>query len=347
MDYNGINAKIKTMQGKLLGPTEYDALSHLGSVGELGLKLKTHPIYQRSLLGLDEIRRQPIEQKVVLSLHEDFQKLIAFIWDHKVRMFLRAYFQKNDIYIIKSLLCMATDERSYHYSLPELADLLRGHPNIDVKRLTESKSTNAFIQNLLGSVFHQPLADAYSEDIPLAALEARLDLYYYKQLWQAAKKYLDKANFAIARHLVGTEADMRNIMWMYRLKTFYDVPVQQIRSFIIPVYYRLRARQLIQMSEIRNTDELKTFIANTCYGKYFPSLGSNEPEIEKDFYRAMLREHRVAERRDARSLAVAMRFIFLKELEIQNVISLAEGLRYGLQPAGIMEYLIVRRDESV
>lgn len=350
MDYSGINAKIKAMIGTLLKNDEYEMLCNLKSVEELGLKLREFPEYKKEVdsIGSSELSRMPIEQKIILSLYDDYARIYSFIGNFNTRKFLDGYFLKNEIHIIKLLLCMVYDEREITYSTLELNDLIGKKFHIDVEKLKKSKNVPEFIENLNGTEFYHVLSSVHNEDTSLFKLEMQLDLYYYMHLWRLKNKYLDKTNSVLINHLVGSEIDMRNITWIYRLKKYYKVETNLIYTYLIPIHYRLKPTDLNRMAETKSTDEMLTEILASPYGKLLQgkSIEKGVDKLESIVYKEMGRLYRVAGIMHPNSLAVILSFIFFKELEIENIISLLEGVRYGLEPKEILTYLNLLKEEE-
>ena len=80
-------------------------------------------------------------------------------------------------------------------------------------------------------------------------------------------------------------------------------------------------------------------LMQTAYGKYFGKSGNkdyiegNAQQIEYDYNKKLL-----AFTLDAPVAVVA--YLQLKELEIKNVVSIIEGVRYGLSPAEISKVIV-------
>lgn len=342
MDYGGLNAKIKAMRGRLFSHEDYGTLCGAKTVEEFGLALKNHDAYKACLQGIPDadIHREPIEQRITLSLHDDFAKIYKFVSDYRIRKFLSCYFLKNEIRIIKMLLCMVYDDRDISYYLPYLGDLtgMRRH-RVDVARLRQARSVPEFIGFLEGTEFHPVLANVYNEKTTLFQLEVQLDIYYFFQLWKNKNKYLNRLDTSVVNRLTGTEVDMQNIMWIYRLKHFYNAPQGLIYTHLIPSHYRLNRERISRMVEAGSSEELWAEISATAYGKAF----SRFDKIETAFYHEMARQHGAYEMARPNSLAVALGYIFFKEIEVKNLISIMEGIRYNMEPKDILTLVILKK----
>ena len=85
-------------------------------------------------------------------------------------------------------------------------------------------------------------------------------------------------------------------------------------------------------------EQFTALLANTYYGKNF-NFNQEQVSIEK-MYRECLHKLYVSDRRkDPYSLATVNTYLFLKEEEIDKLITALECIRYGLTQRETLEYL--------
>jgi len=342
MYYSGINAKIKAMRAGLLKRADYERLCRADSVESIARELAGHPEYRAVMSQLinREIHRDIVEQKIYLSLAGDFSRIYLFINDFNIKKFMSAYFLNFELDIIKLLLCMAYDEREIGYSVSELNLLIGKELRIDAAKLKTSKNEAEFIHNLQGASFYNMLTDAFTSRNSLFEIEMQLDLYYYMNLWKHQTRYLDKLNLSIMERITGSEIDMRNIMWVYRLKKYYNLSDSLIYANLIPISYKLPRARLIDMAQCASLQELASKIEGSPYGSVFGNLSN----IEGSYYRQMSKLYNNAAMTHPSSLALTVGFVFVKQLELKNLTSLLEGVRYKLDAQDIMGYLNLTRE---
>jgi len=341
MEYSGINAKISAMRGKLLTNDDYARLCRVGSVESVVKFLSEHPAYRKAMSEMFsmEIHRDIVEQKLLLSLSDDFRRIYLFITEENIKGYMRAFFLSFQLGIIKLLLCMVYDERDIAYSEPEL-DLLVGKGlGIDAAKLKASKNPSEFIYNLKGAGFYSMLTDALTARSSLFEIEMQLDLFYYMNLWKQKDEILDSKNRRLMESISGAEIDMRNIMWVYRLKKYYSLNDARVYAYLIPISHRLEKDRLMKMVKCPTLEALSAEIADSPYGAVFQDPGG----LEKSYYQKMSALYRDASKTDRESLAFTVSFVYFKELELKNLTSLLEGVRYGLKPDDIMGYLHLAR----
>ena len=161
------------------------------------------------------------------------------------------------------------------------------------------------------------------------------DLHYYTNLWKAKNKLLKGINKDIATSVTGTEIDMQNIIRIYRLKIYYKPAKEYIYKHILPINYKISSEMIMQMAEADNEVNLLTLIKSTHYGEYF----SEEQRIEESFYEAQSLAYKHARKRSQNSIAPVICYIFRKELELRNIISISEGVNYSLKPHDIIRQM--------
>jgi V/A-type H+-transporting ATPase subunit C len=301
--------------------------------------------YRGVLKGLEgvRLRRGLLEEKLPYSLYYDYERIRPFLYDKKTRDYLGALFLRFELNILKILLCMVFGERSIPYSPPELDILFARRTKADPARLVAAKTVQALIEELRGTELYSLLSDSYTRQssASLFELERQLDLYYYMQLWRKQEKWLDKLNHAVMERIIGTEIDLLNILWIYRLKHFYKMQDARIYAYLIPINYRLTPETLNRLAECGDFGAFAELVSAGPYGQVFIKQDGTPPFTQPEA--ALSGEMRKVCAAEAKhrpdTLAVTVGYIYDKEREINNITTALEGVRYGLPPRQIMDYL--------
>ncbi|MDR0957876.1 MAG: V-type ATPase subunit, partial [Clostridiales bacterium] len=283
---SALDAKIAAMRSRLLKTEDYLALASCKSVTELAAKLKGYSNYSYVLEGFDpsSTRRGFLERRLSLTVPEDFKSIYRFVGDFRLRGYLDAFFLKDEIDTLKFILNSVCDQRETDYTPAEISTLLANETSrIDVGKLLKSKSIPEFMENLKGAEFYPVLAKKYRNETPtLFELKFELDLYYFLHLDALAKKFLDKQNRKAMQYIIGSDADLKNIMWTYRLHKFHGMYGNALFPFLIPLRHRLKKSALIKMAECKTIPELESEIANSPYAATF----ADKTILEKKYYEA-------------------------------------------------------------
>ncbi len=168
----------------------------------------------------------------------------------------------------------------------------------------------------------------------------KLDLYYYQKLCEAQKKYLSGTNQKIISKINMAKLELTNVSWLYRMKKYYNFDQEKISSYLLPIRYKLTSAQLNLLVSTPTLSEFEKAISLTYYGSMFVQ---NEFNIEHVVYRHIFKIYKTAcLSPDKNNIANVSCYIYLKEMEINNLTSVIEGVRYGIAPDKIMEYLYLQ-----
>lgn len=350
-DYNAINAKIGAMRGRLLTYRDYAELAGSESVNAAVKRLskggKSYAVFQTAT----DIRRSMVERNLVLSVTDDFTGISRFITDNGVREYISAYFLRIDVGILKLIISSVNDKRDIAYSLMELNRLFARKQKLDIERLAASKSLDAIVDNLRGTMFHKALVSARNGDnADVMRMEIALDRLYYANLWKRTGDNLSKANKAVARAVHGAEIDIHNIINIYRLKNIYNAAPEVIERYLIPMGYKLDKGLLAAMAEARGY-ALGNLINGSVYGKVFAgfisadgTVGTGSGGLDGAYYQGMDRICRRLAMDKPSTIANIVYYLFQKQREVKNIISLMEGIRYEKPSNVIMENLMTVRN---
>lgn len=122
------------------------------------------------------------------------------------------------------------------------------------------------------------------------------DLQYYLTLWRGTKQ-LDKPHRAAMQRVLGTEIDLQNIIWTYRLKKYYGIFGDEAYGFLVPVRHRLPAQIFSQMVSCQNAAGMQAILSGTVYRHVFGDFSDAQNCLTgavKARYRAESRQSYIA-----------------------------------------------------
>jgi V/A-type H+-transporting ATPase subunit C len=336
MPLYALNTKLRAMRSELLTKADYEAMCRLGTVAQVADRLRERNGYHILTARQDnaEWRRSDLERRILSVIYSDFFRIRLHISDKAIREFFNALFLQTLISLLKKLLCMVFDERDTSHEFNELDMAFAREYKVNLPILAASKNVQMFINNLQGTMFYPVLNTVYGEDTTLFELEQQLDLLYFRHIWSEKDK-LDRDNREIMRRILGMEIDMRNILWVYRLKKHYDVPTGVIVASLNETSYQLPADSLSKMKDAEDIEGMLEIVAKSPYKDVFVNF--NNPR--RDFTRAMNMAYRQEARLRPFSIASAAGYLFDKAEEINRVTTVLEGVRYSLPAAEIMKFI--------
>lgn len=337
LSYSGLTTKVRAMERNFISDAHFNEMASLNSVPEAVEYLKHQPAYASIFSGLEdqELHRATIEELLVLSKYQDFTKLYRFS-NLSQRKFLDLYFMHYEVAILKRCLRSALDHREIDLDLSMFREFFEKHSNLDLIKLSTSQDMNELIANLSGTPFFDLLTHIENTDSPtLFDYEMQLDLYYFKAIWKIKNKYLSKSEQKILAQCFGTKLDLLNLQWIYRSKKYYELAPADIYALLIPIYYRLKKADIIRLAEAASIEEFYSLLKNTYYGNLSISNLSEYPDLEELYAKVLDRIHSLTRQRNPYSIASLNTYLYFKEQEINKIITLIEGIRYGLDPAEI------------
>ena len=104
------------------------------------------------------------------------------------------------------------------------------------------------------------------------------DLQYYLSLWRGMNM-LDTANRKAMTRVIGTEIDLKNIVWLYRLKRFYGIFGDKTYGFLIPIRHRLSGDVLAKMAACKDVRSLQAAVSDTIYDNVFGDFVQPEQQL--------------------------------------------------------------------
>lgn len=339
--YSGITTKVRAKESRLLSEEDLREMAALETVSEALDYLKHRSSYQNIWDGCEErdMHRGAIEQRLLLSKYQDFSSLYRFS-SISQRKFLDLYFLHYEIAVLKRCLRCILDHRNMDLDLSLFQDFFEKHSRLDLTGISLAETVDDLISHLKGSVFYDLLADlSDTPGVTLVDYELKMDLLYFRTMWKSLKK-LSKQEENILIQCFGSKLDMLNIQWIYRSKKYYRLSSSQIYALLIPLHYKLKPEDVTKLTESSDLNEFFQNLRSTYYGSLSLTDLNETPDLEYLYEKVLNRIHRLTSRRQPYSIAALNSYLYFKELEIQKIITVIEGIRYGLDADTICSYVI-------
>lgn len=337
--YSHLSTKIKAMKGKMLSEDDYDKLIKKNNVSEVAAYLKYETYYGDALKDLNEADVHRGYLEILLYRAEIIDSLkIARYLKGSYKTIYRFVYRKYEIEDLKKMLRTLQMGKSLT-EIDRKILFISKHSKINFDETLKATSIRELVDSVKGTNFYNILNGLIIDDyhIDLFAAEMALDLYYYHKLIDQLHKSIGSSEKEIVSSLFGAEADLKNILWIYRAKKYYDISKEMLYRYLIPLSYKLKKQELINMIESKELDELIGIVGETYYKNYL----DNNPELwEHQFLRYLLKIQNRNIIKSPYSLAPIIGYIVIKELEIRNIIAIIEGIRYKVEPLEIKRHLI-------
>ncbi|ACL70692.1 V-type ATPase subunit [Halothermothrix orenii] len=343
ISYAGVNAKVKALFGKMLSEEDYNNLINQKSVQDIFdyLYQNTHyREYLEELAGV-EIHRRQLERTLKKNFIRDFKAILRYLTG-PIRDFFKFFLIKFEIEDLKMLLRTSLIEHDEEY-LKNTLVYMGIYEDISLDRLTSINNYHDLLEVFKGTQYYDTLErfeERYMKDKNLFPIEMTLDFNYFIKLAQLVRR-LRGEDYRIIRDLLGTQVDLLNIQWIYRTKRYYNLNTEEILNYTIPIHYRLSAKDLKNLSQSSQEEEIFNYLSKTDYDELFSPVAHDKSILfEKYFLSYLLKKAYHTKISGTSNVGVIISYTFIKEYEIRDIITVVEGVRYSLRSEDIKNYLI-------
>jgi V/A-type H+-transporting ATPase subunit C len=175
----------------------------------------------------------------------------------------------------------------------------------------------------------------------LFPLEVALDLYYWRQLWQEAKK-LQGQDREQASRIIGSLMDVNNLMWVIRYKIYHQLSEEEVINYTLPFGFRVRDEDV---RAIAAGADLSLVV-----GRVFPGIPdlnalldeprAGLPKLEIELKRRLMQQCLAAFTGNPFHIGVPLAFLILSDLEIQDLTVLIEAKSSQLPEEEFVPYML-------
>ncbi len=223
--------------------------------------------------------------------------------------------------------------------IEELPGYLIRHSHLDLLKLATAENFDELLSGLKGTKYFKALKKVKRLDdgnIDATDCELKLRIFYYESLFEDIEKSLSDSDGRELKKIILTETDIINIINAYRMKAYFGMNGEQIRSAQLP-FTRIGKNAMNSLYQCETPDEMIGRLEKTVYGRQFQ--GDYEHiETKVNLYIYHLMKHTVSRTTSAPVAIYA--FMRLCDIEVSNIVHIIEGVRYGVEPA-MIEKLIV------
>jgi V/A-type H+-transporting ATPase subunit C len=336
--YGFINAKVRAMRSFLLTDAVYRTLAAAEGLQEVFSVLS-----QTHLRNVVEHATAQEPEKIEQALlREEIQRIQSIQKkSHKrVVRLVTLYLERYDGERLKVIL------RYWHRKTEKEVPIIRERIVYDfpIDAIVMAETLGEVITLLEGTPFQDVLARVaaeYRKSQTLFPLELAIDRSVFDRLWQATGD-LGTKDKSIARRLLGIEIDLRNLDWIGRLKTYYDLSSADIGDRTLPHGYRIHAEDIRRIATEGNVLQALIKVASgSHFSGHLPTESESDlKDLEHLLYQILVIEARKAFSEFPFSIGSILGYFTLLRIETRNVRTLFQAKRYGL-PSQRIESLLV------
>ena len=337
---NVISAKARAMFGHALKEEQYAALLHCHSVSEVAAYLKNETTYSSVLSGINEatIHRGHLETLLRRKLWNEYASLIRY--DYSVGSHMADYLiEREEIEQIVLCLRLINAGRGDEFVL-SMPDFFAAHSRLDMMRMSRVSDFNALLQ-ALKETFYEKLLQPFAPESGTAAPLTEIETALYTHLIETLYETINDTSGELRKQLIslyGARIDAQNVMRILRLKTFFGADPDRIRRNLLPVGQCIPERLMEKMIAANDAEEVMRLLLSSSAGKWLPE---SQRQLTHDLdQRIPYFSARHYMHFSTYPMVVLLSYMMLMETELNDIINIIEGIRYGLPPEDIKPILI-------
>ncbi len=220
--------------------------------------------------------------------------------------------------------------------LPEIMDI-KGYSRLNykawpnIKKITENSQVSWY--NEIPAV---PELQNY---------DSKLDSQYIKELWEAVQKLSGNDRIEVSK-LVKAEISVRNILWVLRLRVYYDMSADEIKSKLAFADESKKNRDELAGEALDILEKDVASYDDWRNWKYSRHLNPHDDGtvwkidpawVEKSFKMELNKMAVSAFHKSPMSVLSLVSWFKIKQNELDMIRAVAEGLRLDLEPAKLMD----------
>ncbi len=332
-NYEYVTARVRSRRAKLFDADDYRKLVRMGPSAIARFMEDSEYETEMNALGTRHSGVDLIEYALNRNLSKHFDDLLTWA-DGSLYANIANYLRKFDAWNVKTVIrgiYTDADREEIEDDLIRTGEFSRK----TLDRLTEATSIEDAIDALSGTMFGEPLEEAY-EDFEssgvLVPLENAVDRAFFSHLLDDIGQPEPDTPRALYREFLEAEIDFRNLRNALR--------IARSGAEIDPAEYFIEGGRLFDGEELRqlasNTDELVTAIKESTYGDDLAdALDELEDAtsligFEHALNTALLEYSGKLSNRYPLSICPVLAYILGKEREIENIRAIARGREAGI-----------------
>lgn len=337
---NAVLSKARAMYGKSINSKNYGELLSCKSIPDIASYLKKKTNYSSALNNINEnsVHRSELEEKLKYKLFIDFEALGRYdisVGEH----FFEYIIARAEIEQFMHSLMLLNAGKSGEY-IKTIPEFFYSHAKVDLKALKNIRNYDDFLEIVKKSAYYKvllPFKPSKGKHLDLTAIETALYNHLYKTVFAIIDKYVKGKARKELKDFFNLYIDLSNLIRIVRMRKFYNLSFEYMMSAVME-QGTLSKEQLKAFIQSPTDKQMMLDMKNTRMGKKWFSRGLDVIDKVPINMRYDWCRHNI--RFSISPPVVLISYIFLKEIEILNIITIIEGIKYRLPVDEIKKMLI-------
>ena len=338
---NAVSAKARGMHGKRLTNNNFMDLLNCKTVHHVAYYLKNRTSYNKLLAGINEneVSRSELEVLLKQKIFDDCSDLGRYGASVGERFSDYLIMRSEIEQVMHSLILLNSGkDDGYVNYMPEF---LQKKTGIDLDALSQIKTYDDLLRALGNTPYAKVIAPFKPEPgklLDYTKIENALYTFLYNTVFTMIKKNYKGGAAKQLRDIFNSYLDLDNYVRIVRMKTFYKAPPEAIRDALLP-FTTIRKHFIDAMIEAKDEEEVHAIMAQTSVGKrYLKGTEGFEDDIPLRVQYDTANHHIHFSTHPS---VVLLSYIFVKQAEVYDIITILEGIRYHLAPSKIAKLLTI------
>lgn len=329
LKYPNLIAKLKGMNAKNLNSKDFEELLKQNNIVSINSILKAKSYHLKNLD--DNSSREEIENELDNILIDDIEKIEKYLSNKDKEILFNCvldYEIKVFMDVLKKIKYGKIEQNkidNINKWTSKIFNKLQGIARVNNINEIKIYSKKTAFENIINSF----LDTNNIEESNLFLLEMQLDKFYFENLF-------NNLNTESSKKLIGTKIDLENIIWIYRMKKYYNMPEEEIKKYIIEVDYNLKClNELIAIDDYKQVIE---FLKKTKYKEIFETENEN---LEILIRKYMYNQYKKTFRQAKYDISTVISYLGMDKNQIENIINIVGGVEYKIDKQKIQEKIII------
>ncbi len=338
--YAAISSRVRAMSSGLLTPQDMGRLSDSQDFLALFnlLKSTAYGPYLEDIKDKEVVPRRVIIQ-LKRRLADSYYSVtqMAPVQTRPLVKQLYRYFEVDNLKaVLRGIVTVPTwnTDASLWNRVREVLFPLGSDTVLPAQAMVESGNVATAVELLHGTPYEETLSFAmrrYSTEQSLFPLEVALDLNYWRHLWSQAEK-LSGQDREYGVRIIGSLLDMNNLMWAIRYHVYHKLSEEEVINYTLPFGYRVQDSDIRAIAAGVDIAPILTRIYPdiTDAGALIEDPQAGLSRLEVLLKRQILKQCISAFVGSPFHIGIPLAFLVMSNLEVQDLIVLAEAKSSGL-----------------
>ncbi len=331
--YYAVSAKVHALYGRRMTGEDYRQLMSKKTVPEAAAFLQAHPGYRDYLSGLSaaSIHREGLENALRRAYVDEYRRLFSFMpMADKALMRFPMYRGEQDAIMTAMRQLNSTNMLT---PVTTWSTVLHKSSSLDLAALQAADSfsdiARAAEKTIYGSALQRILTGESKTPTP-AFVDNMMQVVYFSKMYKLLGKTYTGQTRQVLRQALDDETDLLNLVQFLRLKKHFSPEDVQRYSFPLPCSAKLRKEYIQQLIAAPDYDAAFALVLDGPYGTLFHSIAPSG--LEAYLYTLQYNFSHRQLRASSPTVYTPIAYLTLKDIELRNMISIIECIRYGGDP---------------